>query len=56
VNSRHHILVIRAPKAVGALCRQRLIRIGDNATVREDDAARRAYFAADYVFHGPGGD
>jgi hypothetical protein len=33
-----------------------LIRIGDNAIVHEDDAALRAYFAADYVFHGPGGD
>lgn len=35
-----------------------LIRIGDNAIVREDDAyaALRAYFAAAYVFHGPGGD
>jgi len=33
-----------------------LIRIGDNAIVREDAAALRAYFAADYVFHGPGGD
>ena len=33
-----------------------LIRIGYNAIVREDDAALGAYFAADYVFHGPGGD
>ena len=33
-----------------------LIRIGDQAIAREDDAALRAYFAADYVFHGPGAD
>jgi hypothetical protein len=33
-----------------------LIRIGDEAIAREDDAALRAYFAEDYVFHGPGGD
>ena len=33
-----------------------LIRIGDEAIAREDDAALRAYFAADYLFHGPGGD
>jgi predicted ester cyclase len=33
-----------------------LIRIGEEAIVREDDAALRAYFAEDYVFHGPGGE
>ena len=33
-----------------------LIRIGDEAIAREDDAALRAYFREDYVFHGPGGD
>jgi len=33
-----------------------LIRIGDAAIAREDDATLRAYFAEDYVFHGPGGD
>lgn len=33
-----------------------LIRIGDEAIAREDDAAFRAYFAEGYVFHGPGGD
>ena len=33
-----------------------LIRIGDEAIAREDDVALRAYFSADYVFHGPGGD
>jgi predicted ester cyclase len=33
-----------------------LIRIGDDAIAREDDAKLRDYFAADYVFHGPGGD
>jgi hypothetical protein len=33
-----------------------LIRIGDEAIARADDAALRAYFAEDYVFHGPGGD
>ena len=32
-----------------------LIRIGDEAIVREDDTALRAYFSPDYVFHGPGG-
>ena len=33
-----------------------LIRIGDDAIAREDDAALRAYFGEDYVFHAPGGD
>jgi predicted ester cyclase len=33
-----------------------LIRIGDEAIAREDDAALRAYFVEGYVFHGPGGD
>src|SRR5579859_7999759 len=33
-----------------------LIRIGDKAIARPDDAALRAYFAEDYVFHRPGGD
>ena len=33
-----------------------LIRIGDEAIARQDDAALRAYFAEGYVFHGPGGD
>jgi predicted ester cyclase len=33
-----------------------LIRIGDEAIARQDDAALRAYFAEDYVFHGPSGD
>jgi predicted ester cyclase len=33
-----------------------LIRIGDDAIAREDDVALRAYFAEDYVFHGPTGD
>jgi hypothetical protein len=33
-----------------------LIHIGDDAIAHEDDAALRAYFAEDYVFHGPGGD
>ena len=33
-----------------------LIRIGDEAIAREDDAALRDYFGEDYVFHGPGGD
>ena len=33
-----------------------LIRIGDEAIARADDAALRAYFAPGYVFHGPGGD
>ena len=35
---------------------QGLIRIGEQAIVREDDAALDAYFARDFVFHGPGGD
>ncbi|HXN62623.1 MAG TPA: nuclear transport factor 2 family protein [Acidimicrobiales bacterium] len=33
-----------------------LIRIGNDAIAREDDAALRAYFAQDYVFHAPGGE
>lgn len=33
-----------------------LIRIGDIAIARKDEAALRAYYAEDYVFHGPGGD
>ena len=33
-----------------------LIRIGDEAIAREDDAKLRDYFAADYVFHGPGSE
>lgn len=33
-----------------------LIRIGDEAIASEDEAKLRAYFAEDYVFHGPGRD
>jgi SnoaL-like domain len=33
-----------------------LIRIGDEAIAQQDDAALRAYFSEDYIFHGPGGD
>ena len=33
-----------------------LIRIGDQAIAREDDAKLRDYYAEDYLFHGPGGD
>src|SRR5580693_6439322 len=33
-----------------------LIRIGDEAIARKDDARLRDYYAEDYVFHGPGGD
>jgi predicted ester cyclase len=33
-----------------------LVRIGDEAIAREDDAKLRAYYTEDYVFHGPGGD
>jgi predicted ester cyclase len=33
-----------------------LIRIGDEAIAREDEAKLRDYYAEDYVFHGPGGD
>jgi predicted ester cyclase len=39
----------------GPLARD-LIRIGDEAIATEDDVKLRAYFADDYVFHGPGGD
>jgi hypothetical protein len=39
----------------GPLARE-LIRIGDEAIAVEDDAKLGGYFAADYVFHGPGGD
>jgi hypothetical protein len=28
----------------------------EEGTVPEDDAKLRDYFAADYIFHGPGGD
>lgn len=35
---------------------QGLIRIGELAIVRQDDAALDAYFSKDYVFHGPLGD
>jgi predicted ester cyclase len=33
-----------------------LIRIGDEAIARKDDAKLRNYFAGDYLFHGPGRD
>ena len=33
-----------------------LIRIGDEAIAKDDDAKLRAYFAEDYTFHGPGGE
>jgi len=33
-----------------------LIRIGEIAIARANDAALNAYFAPDYKFHGPGGD
>ena len=33
-----------------------LIRIGEEAIAREDDAKLRDYYAAGYIFHGPGGD
>ena len=33
-----------------------LIRIGEQAIVREDDAALDAYFAPDFVLHSPSGD
>jgi predicted ester cyclase len=33
-----------------------LIRIGDEAIAREDEAKLRGYYAEDYLFHGPGGD
>jgi predicted ester cyclase len=33
-----------------------LIRIGDEAIAKENDSQLRAYYAEDYVFHGPGGD
>lgn len=33
-----------------------LIRIGDEAIAREDDAKLRDYYADEYLFHRPGGD
>lgn len=33
-----------------------LVRIGEEAIAKPDDAALDAYFAADFVFHGPDGD
>jgi predicted ester cyclase len=33
-----------------------LIRIGDEAIARQDDAQLRDYYTKDYIFHGPGGD
>jgi predicted SnoaL-like aldol condensation-catalyzing enzyme len=33
-----------------------LIRIGNEAIAKEGDAKLRAYFAEDYIFHGPGGE
>ena len=33
-----------------------LIRIGEEAIAKENDALLRQYFAEDYVFHGPGTD
>ena len=33
-----------------------MIRIGDEAIACEDESTLRAYFAEDYVFHGPGRD
>lgn len=33
-----------------------LVQIGETAIVREDAPRLRAYFADDFVFHGPGGD
>jgi predicted ester cyclase len=35
---------------------QDLIRIGNEAIAKEDDAKLRAYFAEDYLFHGPGSE
>ena len=35
---------------------QELIRIGEDGIAKENDAAFEAYFARDFVFHGPGGD
>lgn len=35
---------------------QGLIRIGDEAIAKEDEARLRDYYATGYVFHGPGGD
>ena len=33
-----------------------LMRIGNEAIAREDEANLRDYYAEDYLFHGPGGD
>ena len=38
------------PLAKGLIC------IGEEANARENDSMLRAYFAEDYVFHGPTGD
>lgn len=35
---------------------QGLVRIGEEGIATEDDAALDAYFADDFVFHGPDGD
>lgn len=35
---------------------QGLIQIGEQGIVGGDDAALNAYFAEDFIFHGPGGD
>src|ERR1700730_4514755 len=35
---------------------QALIRIGEDGIAKENDAAFEAYFARDFVFHGPQGD
>jgi predicted ester cyclase len=40
------------PKALA----DELVRIGREAIARENDAELDAYFAADFVFHGPQGD
>ena len=39
----------------GPLARD-LIRIGDEAIAREDEAKLRGFYAGDYIFHGPRGD
>jgi hypothetical protein len=35
---------------------EELIRVGEDGIAKENDAALQAYFAPDYVFHGPQGD
>lgn len=35
---------------------EELVRVGEDGIAKENDAALNAYFAPDYIFHGPQGD